>query len=181
MILFLISFSIFAIYLFSVLKYIGDVPQSLSETYYLLGNRYYHLFDDPSEMGFNHLRASIFTLMMWLVSFTLLPAMLDLTPYNLQFLAFLALTGICFVGAAPQFKLEFEGKIHVTAAYSAAFFGLLWALTVCKQTALISLGVSIFAVLVAALMTNTFKSSRTFWLEMVAFGTVYISTLFMLL
>lgn len=169
MILTIISLLIFVVYLFFAIKRYG-IPTSLSETYYLLGG-------EP----FNRLKASIFTFMMWAIAFTLLPTMLDITPESLQFLAFLALTGICFVGAAPQFKEKSEGKVHTISAIIAACFGLLWALAVCKQTGLISFGVSAFAVLVAALMTDTFKSSRTFWLEMIAFGTVYLSTMLMLL
>lgn len=169
MILTIISLLIFVVYLFFAIKRYG-IPTSLSETYYLLGG-------EP----FNRLKASIFTFALWAMAIILLPVMIDVTPDQWRFLAFLALAGICFVGAAPEFMDEFEGKVHTISAITAACFGLLWALAVCKQTGLISLGVSAFAVLVAALMTDTFKSSRTFWLEMIAFGTVYLSTMLMLL
>lgn len=173
MILTLISLIVFAVYLFFMIKRYS-IPKSLSDTYYLLGKT-----DDPKV--FNRLRASIFTAMMWIISFTLLPVILEATPDNWKFLAYLALAGICFVGAAPEFKDPLEGKVHTTSAYVAAIFGILWSVIAVGAAGRIALGVSAFIVLAAALMTDSLKSSRTFWLEMIAFGTVYISCLFELL
>lgn len=172
----LLSLAIFAAYLFFVLKYVGKVPQSLSETYYLLGNKQYYMFPDPLEMEFNRLRASLFTFMMWAISITLLPAMLDITPESRQFLAFLALSAICFVGAAPNFKDEFEGNVHKASAVIAAICGLLWVVFATDNWPMIIL--SAFCVLVAALRTNTAWTSRVFWLEMIAFGSVYLAAIF---
>lgn len=163
MILTIISLLIFVVYLFFAIKRYG-IPTSLSETYYLLGG-------EP----FNRLKASIFTFMMWAISFTLLPAMLDITPEDRQFLIFLALGAICFVGTAPNFKETFEGKVHTTSAVFAAFFGLSWALAM--PHGFICVGLSLLAVLVGALATATIKDSRTFWLEMVAFASVYMTAI----
>lgn len=169
----ILSFLIFVVYLIFVLRYIGHVPKSLSETYYYLGNPNYPQ-DHEWKMQYR-LKASIFTAMMWSIAFLLLPTMLDVTPEGWKFLAFLALAGICFVGAAPEFKDEFVGRVHVIGAYSAAIFGILWATVVIGAAGRIALGVSVFVVLAAALMTDSLKSSRTFWLELVAFATVYLS------
>lgn len=161
MVLTLISLLIFALYLVSVLRYIGHIPTSLSETYYLIPHGVW------------------FTLMMWAISFTLLPAMLDLTPDGFKFLMFLALASICFVGTAPNFRDEFEGKVHSTSAILAACFGILWS--VLMPFGFIGLALAIFGVLVGALMTDTIKDSRIFWLEIIAFGCVYLTAIFNLL
>lgn len=151
------------LYLFFVLRHIGHVPASLSETYYLI---------QPN--------GCLFTAMMWTISFCLLPAMLDLTPDSLQFLAFLALAAICFVGTAPNFRQAFEGKVHTRAAWVAAIFGILWSLTATSEGS-VMLVVSLMACLIIGGNTKTLKTCKVFWAEMVAFGTVYLSTLFMLL
>lgn len=169
MVLTLLSLFIFALYLALSIESYG-IPPSLSETYYLLGR---------TPFGFNKLKASIFTFMMWAISFTLLPAMLDLTPDSFKFLMFLALASICFVGAAPNFKDPDEGKVHSTSAILAACFGILWS--VLMPFGFIGLGLAIFGVLVGALATDTIKDSRIFWLEMIAFGCVYLTAIFNLL
>lgn len=164
MILTIISLLIFVVYLACVLKYIGHVPQSLSETYYLIGGK-----------PFNRLRASLFTFMMWTVAFMLLPAMLNVTPGNMQFLAFLALTGICFVGAAPEFYEEFQGRIHTASAVIAAVFGLAWAMFAGNGLGWVALVLSLFGAMAGAISTKSIKSCRIFWLEMIAFATVYLT------
>lgn len=174
----ILSLLIFIVYLVLVVRYAGAVPESLSETYYLLGNKYYKLHSDPSGMSFRRLRASIFTAMMWVIALLLMIPLLELTPELGKPLVFLALGSIMFVGAAPQFHDEMEGKVHTTAAIMAAIFGIVWALLFAEG--LYWLLVSAFGCLVAALVTGTIKSSRTFWLEMVAFGTVYMSSLIMI-
>lgn len=162
----IISLLIFVLYLVYTIKRYGIQP-SLSETYYLLGK---------TPDGFNKLKASIFTVMMWAISFTLLPAMLDITPDGFKFLMFLALASICFVGTAPNFKEEFEGKVHSVSAILAACFGILWA--VLMPHGFLGLGLAMLGVLAGAKVTGTMKGSRIFWLEMIAFATVYLTALF---
>lgn len=173
----LISFFIFIVYLVLVLRYIGDIPRSLSETYYYLGSPHYPR-SGWAEMKFNRLRASIFTLMMWDIAFTLLPVMLDITPEGQQFLAFLALAAICFVGAAPEFKEKYEGRVHTTAAVIAAVVGLAWSILVAHGY--IPLIASLIFSLAAGFATATLKYGLTFWLELVAFNTVYFSLILVL-
>lgn len=158
MVLVIISLLIFVIYLMFSLRYIGYVPASLSETFYLIGKAKH-----------------CFTAMMFSIAVTLLPAMLNSTPESRQFLAFLALSAICFVGAAPNFRDEFEGKVHKASAVIAATCGLLWVVFATDAWPMIIL--SAFCVLVAAFRTNTARTSRVFWLEMIAFGSVYLSAI----
>lgn len=176
----LASLLVFVLYLFFVLKKIGHLPKSLSETYYYLGSNFVYPREGWND-NFNRLKASIFTFALWVMAFLLLPVMISKTPESLQFLTFLAIAGICFVGAAPEFKDSFEGKVHSTSAIISAVFGILWATVVIGAAGRIALGVSVFVVLAVALMTDSLKSSRTFWLELVAFATVYLSVLFSLL
>lgn len=158
MVLVIISLLIFVVYLIFSLRYIGHVPASLSETFYLIGKARH-----------------CFTAMMFSIAVTLLPAMLNITPESRQFLAFLALSAICFVGAAPNFKDEFEGKVHKTSAVIAAVCGLLWVVFATDAWPMIIL--SVFCASMAAFRTNTARTSRVFWLEMIAFGSVYLSAI----
>lgn len=175
----ILSLAIFVVYLFFTLRYVGHVPESLSETYYLLGDKYYKMFPDPSEINFKRLRASIFTAMMWVIALLLMIPLLELTPELGKPLVFLSLGAIMFVGAAPQFHDEMEGKVHTTSAYVAAVLGIAWALLFAHG--LFYLFASAFLCLAGAVMTGTVKSSKTFWLEMVAFATVYLSAMFMIM
>lgn len=152
-----ISFLIFVAYVIMVLGYLTYIPASLSETYYLLPGGVKHLF--PA--------------MLWTVSFLLLPKALDVTPPEWQFLIFLALAAIVFVGAAPEFHDPQEGKTHTVAAYAAAILGIAWA--VIAADGFFYLVLSFIVACLAANATRTVKSGLTFWLELIAFSTVYIS------
>lgn len=163
MICFFLSFLIFVLYLIFALRYSGKVPPSLSETYYILPGNWRHCF----------------TGMMWSVSFLLLPVAFKVTAEVWQFLIFLALAAICFVGAAPEFHEKTEGRVHTISAYIAAALGIAWALIATKGWPWLAL--SFFGNLVAALVTDTVKDSRIFWLEMVAFATVYLSIFYMII
>lgn len=164
----IISFLIFVAYISWIACKFKTVPVSLSETYYMLGQA-------DGSGKFNRLRASIFTFMMWAIAILLLPGMLDLTPEIGQFLPFLALVSICFVGAAPEFHDSYENKIHTTSAVFAAFFALSWAI-VFAHGIIVALMILAIALITGAL-TGTLKRSKIWWLEMVAFFTVYASVL----
>ena len=171
----IISLLIFVLYLFFTIRYVGHIPESLSETYYLLGDKYYKSFPDPSEMSFHRLRASIFTAMMWAIALLLMIPLLELTPEPGKPLVFLSLASIMLVGAAPQFHDEMEGRVHTISAYSAAVLGILWS--VIFAHGIYCLAYFVAVCLIASLITGTVKSCRTYWLEMIAFGTVYASAI----
>lgn len=167
----LLSLAIFLAYLIPVIREFG-IPDSLSDTYYLLGKS-----SDPRT--FNRLKASLFTAMMWVIAILLMVPLLDVTPELGKPLAFLSLAAIMFVGAAPEFQEDMEGKVHTIAAWVAAVLGIAWAVLFAHGFAW--LAISFISMCVAANMTKTEKSSLTFWLEMVAFCTVFISAIFMVL
>lgn len=157
----LVSFFIFLLYLALALRHIKHVPQSLSETFYLIGGQ-------P--------KCYLFTATLWVMLFTLLPVLLEITPDSWKWLAFLALAGIGFVGAAPFFHDSAEGKVHTVAAIAAAVFGLAWTLTTSYWYAALALAFCICMLGIAA--TDSWRSARTWWLEMAAFGSVYFSAIF---
>lgn len=158
----ILSLSIFILYLVFVLRYIkGIPPKSLSETFYLL----------PEGI-----KQYLFTAMMWAIAFLLIIPMMDITPAPRQFLVFFLLGSIILVGSAPMFKSDFEGKVHTVGACIAALFGILWSL-LCTEAGPYVLVVSLFGALIIALLSGSAVRSRIFWLEMVAFSTVYLSTI----
>lgn len=161
MLLTLISLAIFLLYLALALRHIGHVPQSLSETFYLIGGQ-------P--------KCYLFTAALWTMMFTLMPALLEMTAERWDWLVFLALAGIGFVGSAPFFHDSAEGKVHTAAAIAAAVFGVAWTLTTAYWYAALALTFCICMLGIAA--TDSWRSARTFWLEMLAFGAVYFSAIF---
>ena len=91
-----------------------DVPESLSNTYYL--------WKDRNGRGY------VFCLMMYIVVALMMPAWITLSEgSDFQFLAFLAPAAIAFVGTDPAFKSDdLENVVHTTAAIVAAICSLAW-------------------------------------------------------
>lgn len=85
------------------------IPQSISDTYYLLG-----------KQGW------LFQLALAATAFCVVPSLIDSSTEYTKFLAFLACTGLAFVAAAPLFKMELEGKVHFTSAYICCGSLVLW-------------------------------------------------------
>ena len=144
------------------------VPSSLSETFYTL---------QAERKGVGY----VFTAMMWLVAFLLLPAWVEVSEAvgglesYFSFFAFLAAAAICFVGGAPAFReLSIESKVHSIAAKLAAFFALAWCLVVCWRIAYI-VPVACVIILVTASSTKTLKRCVTYWVEMCAFVATFVA------
>lgn len=139
------------------------IPESLSMTYYLYKEKY--------NKGF------LFPAMMYLVVAFMMPAWITMSEgCNFQFLAFLAPAAIAFVGTAPAFlSSDLENKVHSIAALIAAACSLLWVILVTPYwwTILVFLGL----VALAAFLTKTYKTAYVYWLEMVAFGATFTSTI----
>ena len=147
----LLSFTIFIVYLFNYIIRYG-IPDSLSATYYKIKFK------------------PMFTLMMFTIGFTLIPALLEFTPENYQFLAFLAISGILFTGAAPMFLDKHQGKVHFISAGIAAISALLWIIFVGYQYLYI-LGI---ATLLGVTLILINKKAYLFYLEMIIFFSMYI-------
>ncbi len=153
----LIVFLLFIAYLVYTLFTFG-VPTSLSDTYYLFNEK-------KKGLGI------LFTLLMWLMTFTLVISMIEITNDNIEFLPFLCIMGIGFVGAAPLFKSNYQVKIHFTGAALSAITAIIWLFvqfpdyyTVLLANTLLALGLIV-----------VFKKSKCylFFAEMILFFTVF--------
>jgi hypothetical protein len=172
-ILTLISLLLFTVYNTVALKRFG-VPKSLSETFYLWNGV-------KKNLGY------IFTGMMGGMTFTLLPAWIEVgnqvsswSPF-LNFLVFFTCGAIMFVGVAPAFRGDrTEGLVHELSAKIAAACALIWCFVVCYQIWYVPLA-CIIAVLIAGLCTRTFKKCSVYWLEMMAFAATFITVIVELL
>ena len=91
---------------------------------------------------------------------------------NLTFLAFISAASMLFIGAAPRYKASFESTVHTIAALICAATALLWDFLVCWDIWYATLtGMTIPAIV--ATITKSWKTSRDFWLEMMAFGGTF--------
>ena len=150
-----IIYNIVALFLFGV-------PESLSKTFYLYKDKW------------NWTRF-LFPIMMVTVGILLLPAWIELSNgSNFQFLAFLAVCSILFVGTAPAFKsTSLQNNVHSVSAMLAAITSLLWILLVPKLWYVIL----ICAVLLTAIaiISKTITKCYIYWLESIAFTSTFIS------
>lgn len=140
-----------------------DVPESLSNTYYL--------YKEKCGKGW------LFCVMMYAVVLLMMPAWITLTEgSNWQYLAFLAPASILFVGTAPRFRdSDLENKVHTIAALDAAACSLAWVAIVTPfwWVILICLGL----VVLAAVFTSSYKTAYVYWLETVAFLSTFASAI----
>lgn len=140
-----------------------DVPESLSNTYYL--------YKEKCGKGW------LFCIMMYAVVLLMMPAWIGLSEgSNWQFLAFLAPASIMFVGTAPRFKdSDLENKVHSISAIIAAICSLVWVAIVTPfwWVILICLGL----VVLAAVFTSSYKTAYVYWLEQVAFLSTFVSAI----
>lgn len=139
------------------------IPSSLSDSYYLLESKKRNL-------------GALFTIMMFSMTFLIIAPMLQITPENWQFLAFLSVIGIGFVGAAPLFKSGgTESKVHTYAAAASAIFSLLW-MFICYPELVGSLFNSIIIVMIGIFISKRNVSyNYIFWIEMILFLSIYFS------
>ena len=88
---------------FVLIKY-KQVPESLSNTAYLIGSS-------------NDLKRYWFTLYCILTAFTILPALFKVTVDGLEFIPFLLCAGLLFAGFSPSYKDGIEKPVHYVSAY----------------------------------------------------------------
>lgn len=105
----------------------------------------------------------LFTLFCWGITFTVLPIWLDVSPENVQFLAFLSAAGLGFVGASPLFMDDkLENTVHSTAAILCITASFVWAFIA---------GNPLFALaMFAGIVFVYFKiQNKVYWAEIIAF------------
>lgn len=138
----------------------GKFPPSLSYTYYWL---------DEKKRGLGY----IFTGMMFICAFGIIPAWIEATSDYWRFLPFLAVVGIGLVASAPFYRDKgMAEKIHVLGADLAALMSFLWALSAGFWWVWL---VAVAVVGLVAYYTRTAKSSKTWHLEMIAFAATFAS------
>ena len=139
-----------------------SVPESLSNTYYL--------WKEKNEKGW------LFCLMMYLVVALMMPAWITISEgSNFQFLAFLAPASLLFVGTAPRFKdFSLENKVHTYSACLAAACSLLWVGLVTPYWWVILIWLGLISGVLT--ITKTY-SCLIYWLETIAFGATFTSTI----
>lgn len=152
----IIGIVLFVLYVGGCVAAFG-IPASLSDTYYLLGG----------EKRYGH----AFSLTMFAVVMLILAYWFTITPESFRFLVFLSSGGLMLVGAAPLFKGSDSGW-HSAFAVLCAVSALAWSLLTGHLWCLVG-ATALMSGIGAA--TRTIRESRTFWLEMVAFATVFAS------
>lgn len=103
-----------------------------------------------------------------LAAFMMLPPMLECTPDNWQFLAFLACAALAFVASAPSYLEKFEGRVHSISAILCAACAIAWAVAV------VPLALIGCVLLIVAAFD---RKHRLLWLELSAFATAYIGVI----
>ena len=161
-----LSLTIFTAYNFFALGKFG-VSSSLSMTAYKF-----------AEINTN-LRY-LFTITLFLMGFSLMPAWLEISEgTTYQFLSFLTCASILFVGATPNFLDKGVHIIHSVAAYSSAVFGLTW-MFIYSPFSWIIIPIAAIVILMS-ILTKTIKTSYEYWLEMIAFYSIYFSLILQLI
>lgn len=160
----LIAAIVFISYNAAVISNFG-VPVSLSDTFYLW---------NKTKTG----RGYLFTIMMLVISTCLMPGWMTLTEtisswsHNLTFLPFISAASLAFVGIAPAFKdCDIEYQVHMTAAYCAVSFAMIWCIVVCYHITWIILPSWMIIIWAIAYVTKTYRTCAVYWWEMVAIGS----------
>lgn len=89
-----------------------EIPESISSTVFRLEKKW----------------AWVFTAVMWIVGFLLMPALMEKVSESTQFIAFFMVAGILFVGASPLVAKEKNTIHYVCAAVSGISSQVLVAL-----------------------------------------------------
>ena len=157
--LYIISLIVLTIYIMYAVRMCG-VPWSLSDTYYQLKKR-----NRP---------AWLFQMAMIIPAMLLMPVWIDRSTDDLQFLAFLSCGGLMFVGSAPLFKEEFQGRVHYTGTAISGIAAILW---LCLSE-MWWLPATTFPV--AGIIMLKYRK-WLFWAEMAAFASTYVGLFIVLI
>lgn len=144
----------FSYILFIVTKY--GVLESISDSYYSL----------PCSLKF------LFTFFCW--GFSLPAAIIgfSLSEYSIwQFFMLFAAGGIMFVGASPNFKMDFEGDIHNISAYIGVVSSQLFIFLVFENLKFILPTFIITSILLFLLKVK----NLIWWIEILAFLFILIT------
>lgn len=107
-----IAITVIALYVGAMIYSGRGIPESISQTVFLLPRK----------------GQLVFTIVMWVVGFLLMPVLMEKVCEQTQFIAFLMISGICFVGASPLVLKEKNTIHYVCAAVAGIASQLLVAL-----------------------------------------------------
>lgn len=145
------------------------IPTTLSESYYFIYKKY------------------LFTLVLWLSGFLLLPPIMEMTGGDTQIIPFLSIIGIMIVGAAPKYK-EQERTLHIIGATMAGFFSQLWIILYAYPWTLLTWFILIIWAIGILIESKLVKWSEEldkrkwfFWAEMLAFINLFLNIIFKVL
>lgn len=96
------SMTTIALYVVAMVYTGRKIPESISQTVFLL----------PRKGQW------VFTIVMWMVGFMLMPVLMEKVSEQTQFIAFLMIGGVCFVGAAPLVP-KAKNTVHYVGAVDA--------------------------------------------------------------
>lgn len=162
--LIILSILTIAVYTTAVCVKQKGVPASISATFYAIRNRWW------------------FRLTMWLTPMLLMPAILEVSNPNTEFLAFLALVGMIVVGCFPDYVSDrFNRRGHIAGAVMAIGFSQVWIacnLAWCLLAWVVYLiytAVAIVRQKEGVFVYRFMKTKPMFWVEIVAFLATYVS------
>lgn len=160
----LMSFILIAGYVFAMIKRGKEIPYSISDTYYALTHKFW------------------FTLCMIGSGELLLPAALEASSENSQFLVFLSVVGMIVLGVSPNFKGS-QKTAHCIGAAMSLIFSQIWV--GCNAWYWLFLWVGLIAYLAISISENwtgnfivtLVKRKPMFWIEIVSLLTVFLTCL----
>ncbi len=126
-------------------------PESLSETYYLLGDKGWIFRAVIASLG-------LMLLLVWV----------SVSESGFQYLAFFACGGLLFTAVAPAFKLQLEGAVHYSAAVVCCVSAVLWQVMEGLWDITLLLGLLVF-------MLYLQWGKWCFWLEVAVAGSVIVN------
>lgn len=155
-ILLAVSLLIFAAYTAYAVWRCG-IPASLSETFYTLTERGY--------------KGGLFCVALVLAAMFMMPAIIEASDPDTQWMGFLTAAGIGFVGFAPEFCKRLDRRVHYIGTAVSALGIVLWSIFT-QQWLWITLCVAIGGIIYPIVRK---PGKWLFWLEMALFATAYIN------
>lgn len=168
--LMLLSLLVIGLYTTAVCIKAKGVPNSISATFYALEHKWWFRFT------------------MWTTPLLLMPAILELSKDNTEFLAFLALVGMFMVGSAPDYENDpFQRKVHMIGAVICILFSQLWVGFNCWivliplwTTYLMYTGSNIVIKEEGSLRDKFMETKPMFWIEICSLTTIFITMIILL-
>lgn len=160
----LFSFILIAGYVSAMIKKGKGIPYSISDTYYALTHKFW------------------FALCMIGSGVLLLPAALESSTENSQFLVFLSVVGMVVLGVSPNFKGS-EKTAHYIGAAMSLVFSQIWVGCNSWYWLLLWSGfIAYMAISMKKHWTGNFisdfiKRKPMFWIEVISLLTVYLTCL----